>query len=134
MSSRVISVNSQKRAAQMFNFLSVIAVTFMPLFPLLMIWIAASIVVYSANIFHPNHLVRRYTKYAGYRFYGFAGASLASMIFSGILVKIAGDAQTLLLCIWLFGFLVVVPMGVWSLFKAHKEHWQEMLVQEKDYS
>lgn len=131
MSTRVISSSSQKRAAQMFNFLSVIAVTLMPIFPILMVWIAASIVVYSSNIFHPNHLVRRYTKYAGYRFYGFAGVSLASMIFSGILVKVAGNVQTLLLCIWLFGFLVVVPMGLRSLFKADKEHWQEMLVEDR---
>lgn len=130
MSTRVISVSSQKRAAQIFNFLSVIAVTFMPLFPVLLIWIAASIVVYSANIFHPNHVVRRYTKYAGYRFYGFAGTSLATMIFSGILIKVAGNAQTLLLCIWLIGFLVVVPMGIWSIFKADREQWKDMLVDE----
>lgn len=130
MATRVISVSSQKRAAQMFNFLSIIAVTFMPIFPILMIWIALSIVVYSANIFHPNHIVRRYTKYAGYRFYGFAGASLATMIFSGILVKIAGNAQTLLLCVWAFGFIIVVPMGLWSLIKADKEHWQDMVIDD----
>lgn len=133
MSTRVISVSSQRRAAQIFNFLSVIAVTFMPIFPLLMIWIAASIVVYSANIFHPNQVVRRYTKYAGYRFYGFAGVSLATMIFSGILVKVAGSAQTLLLCLWIFGFVIVVPMGLLALFRANHEHWHEMRVEEREY-
>ena len=102
----------------------------MPIFPLLLIWIAASIVVYSANIYHPNPLVRRYTKYAGYRFYGFTGASLASMLFSGVLMKIAGDALTLMASIWGLGILIVVPMGIWSLYKADRERWKEMLIEE----
>jgi hypothetical protein len=130
MPTRVLSISSQKRAAQIFNFLSVIAILLMPIFPLLLIWIAASIVVYSANIYHPNQLVRRYTKHAGYRFYGFTGMALASMSFSGILVRVAGDAVTLMLFIWLIGFLIVVPMGLWSLFKAGREDWNAMLIEE----
>jgi hypothetical protein len=130
MPTKVLSASSQKKSAQIFNLLSVIAIILMPIFPLLLIWIAASIVVYSANIYHPNPLVRRYTKYAGYRFYGFTGASLASMLFSGVLMKIAGDALTLMVSIWGLGILIVVPMGVWSLYKADRERWKEMLIEE----
>lgn len=130
MPTKVLSVSSQKKSAQIFNLLSVIAIILMPIFPLLLIWIAASIVVYSANIYHPNPLVRRYTKYAGYRFYGFTGASLASMLFSGVLMKIAGDALTLMASIWGLGILIVVPMGIWSLYKADRERWKEMLIEE----
>lgn len=130
MPTKVLSASSQKKSAQIFNLLSVIAIILMPIFPLLLIWIAASIVVYSANIYHPNPLVRRYTKYAGYRFYGFTGASLASMLFSGVLMKIAGDALTLMVSIWGLGILIVVPMGIWSLYKADRERWKEMLIEE----
>jgi hypothetical protein len=130
MPTKVLSASSQKKSAKIFNLLSVIAIILMPIFPLLLIWIAASIVVYSANIYHPNPLVRRYTKYAGYRFYGFTGASLASMLFSGVLMKIAGDALTLMASIWGLGILIVVPMGIWSLYKADRERWKEMLIEE----
>lgn len=130
MPTKVLSASSQKKSAQIFNLLSVIAIILMPIFPLLLIWIAASIVVYSANIYHPNPLVRRYTKYAGYRFYGFTGASLSSMLFSGVLMKIAGDALTLMASIWGLGILIVVPMGIWSLYKADRERWKEMLIEE----
>lgn len=132
MDVRIISVNSQKRAAQRFNLLSVLAILFMPLFPLLLVWIAASIVVYSANIYHPSPLVRKYTRYAGYRFYGCAGAMLASMIFSGILIKLAGNAQALLLGMWIFGMLVVVPMGIKSLIDAENENWAELRIEQAD--
>jgi hypothetical protein len=130
MSTKVLSPNSQKLSAQIFNFLSVIAIVLMPIFPILLVWIAASIVVYSANIYHPNPLVRRYTRYAGYRFYGFTGASLASMLFSGVLVEIAGGALNLMATIWLLGILIVVPMGIWSLYRAGHERWKEMWVEE----
>jgi hypothetical protein len=130
MSTKVLSASSQRKSAQIFNLLSVIAIILMPIFPLLLIWIAASIVVYSANIYHPNLLVRRYTKYAGYRFYGFTGASLASMLFSGVLVRVAGDALTLMASIWGLGILIVVPMGIWSLYKADRERWKEMSIEE----
>lgn len=130
MPTQVLSADSQKKSAQVFNFLSVIAIVLMPIFPLLLVWIAASIVVYSANIYHPNPLVRRYTRYAGYRFYGFTGTALASMLFSGMLVKIAGDAVTLMLSIWLLGMLIVVPMGTWSLYKAGRERWKEISIEE----
>jgi hypothetical protein len=129
MSPKIISCNSQKRAAQMFNLFSVVAIILMPLFPILMLWIAASILVYSSNIFHPNHLIRRYTKYAGYRFYGFTGALLATMNFSGALIKALGSASLLFLAIWLVGFLVVVPLGIFSIHKAGKEHWKEIWVE-----
>jgi hypothetical protein len=133
MSTKVISVQSQKRAAQLFNFMSIIAIMLMPIFPILLVWIAASIVVYSANIYHPNPVVRHYTKYAGYRFYGFSGSLLASMMFSSILLRAAGGAVALLMIVWTIGFLVVVPMGLHSLIRADRENWKEMLVEEGEY-
>ncbi len=45
-------------------------------------------------------------------------------------MKIAGDALTLMASIWGLGILIVVPMGIWSLYKADRERWKEMLIEE----
>lgn len=130
MLTRTISATSQKRAAQQFNFCSVISIILMPVFPLLLIWIAASIVVYSSNIYHPSPRVRAYTKWAGYRFYGLTGLMLASMLFSGLLMRLAGGAKPLLLGLWIVGFLIVAPMGLYALIKADKDNWQDITVED----
>ncbi|SNR65200.1 hypothetical protein SAMN05192560_0380 [Methylobacillus rhizosphaerae] len=125
-----ISAQSQKRCAQMFNLGSIIAITLMPAFPILFIWIGISIFVYSANIQHPCPQVRKYTQYAGYRFYGISGCLLASMIFAGVLIPLVGDAWHLVLILWAIAFTVVVPAGLSSLIKAHKESWHDMTVEQ----
>lgn len=123
-----ISAQSQKRCAQIFNIGSIVAITAMPAFPVLFIWIGISIFVYSANIQHPSPLVRRYTQYAGYRFYGVSGCLLASMIFAGVLIPMVGNALHLVLILWAIAFLVVVPAGLSSLIKARKEAWQDISI------
>ena len=127
-SQQKLSPESQRRAARMFNLGSVTAIVLLPALPVLLLWIAGSIVIYSANIFHPNPLVRSYTKYGGYRFYGFVGALLASMSFSSELRDLAGGSINLLMIIWAIGFLVVVPLGVRDVRRAGKENWQEFTV------
>ncbi len=112
----------------MFNLGSVITIVLLPALPVLLLWIAGSIVIYSANIFHPNPLVRGYTKYGGYRFYGFVGALLASMSFSSELRDLAGGSINLFLIIWAIGFLVVVPLGIRDVRRAGRENWKEFAV------
>lgn len=124
----IISAQSQKRCAQIFNIGSIIAITAMPAFPVLFIWIGISIFVYSANIQHPSPLVRQYTQYAGYRFYGISGCLLASMIFAGVLIPMVGNALHLILLLWAIAFLVVVPAGLSSLMKTRKESWQDIRI------
>lgn len=122
----IFSAKSQLRSAQIFNLGAVLATLCMPLFPIFFVWIGISIFVYSANIQHPNPKVRRYTQYAGYRFYGVSGCLLASMIFSGVLLSWVGGGLSLLLLLWLVASSVVVPAGIWSIMKARREPWQEM--------
>ncbi|MFJ5447139.1 hypothetical protein ACIKP9_12930 [Methylobacillus methanolivorans] len=124
--SPIISAQSQKRCAQIFNLGSIIATLLMPAFPVLFIWIGISIFVYSANIQHPSPQVRQYTQYAGYRFYGISGCLLASMIFAGVLIPMAGSAVHLILILWAIAFLVVVPAGLSALIKAQKQSWQDI--------
>lgn len=118
--------NKQKRAAQIFNLGSVLAIIFMPFFPILLLWIAASIVVYSSNIYNPDVRVCHYTKWAGYRFYGMVGSILASMNYSSLLSDIAGGAVELILILWLISFLVVVPFGIRAIVKASNENWEKV--------
>ncbi|MCB5186294.1 hypothetical protein LG201_13850 [Methylobacillus gramineus] len=131
MSSTTISAKSQKRCAQLFNIGSVIAMTLMPIFPVLFIWIGISIFVYSANIQHPSPQVRKYTQYAGYRFYGISGCLLACMIFAGVLIPLLGNALHLVLLLWLIGFVVVVPAGISALIKASKAPWKDFTIDDK---
>ncbi len=126
MASKVLSAASQKRSAQFFNIASVTAIVCMPVFPIVLVWIAGSILVYSANIYHPNPVVREYTKFGGYRFYGLVGALLATMNYSGLLTKLFGGAINLLLVIWVISLVIVVPFGVRAIVKAGKENWQEI--------
>ena len=121
-----LTPQAQLRAARMFNIGSVTAIVLLPMLPVLLLWIAGSIVIYSANIFHPNPLVRRYTKFGGYRFYGFVGGLLASMSFSSELNQMVGGGINLLMVIWAIGIVVVVPFGILAIVQAGKENWEAM--------
>ena len=121
-----LTPEAQLRAARMFNIGSVSAIVLLPMLPVLLLWIAGSIVIYSANIFHPNPVVRRYTKYGGYRFYGFVGGLLASMSFSSELNQVVGGGINLLIVIWAIGIVVVVPFGILAIVQAGKENWEAM--------
>ena len=128
-SKATLTPQSQLRAARIFNIGSVTAILLMPMLPVLLLWIAGSIVVYSANIFHPSPLVRRYTKLGGYRFYGFVGGLLTCMSFSNELKHIVGSGTTLLMVIWAIGVVVVVPLGIHAILQASKENWKEIALE-----
>lgn len=117
----IISAKDSCRAAQMFNFGSIIAVL---IAPLLMIWIAASIFVYASIAHHPNTKVAKYNQWAGYRFYGAAGSM---MVFGSGIYHIFNNWHGLL-AIWAIMFTIVVPAGILSIIKANNEEWLETQV------
>ncbi|HQR50176.1 MAG TPA: hypothetical protein PKW44_00895 [Methylophilaceae bacterium] len=126
MEPQILTAISQKRAAQLFNVLSMIAVILMPAFPILLIWGAGSIMVYAASAHHPNPVVREYIRYGGYRFYGLAGSLLVMLTFSNELKKIFGGALHMWLAVWAISFLVIVPLGLRDVWRARKEEWRDM--------
>lgn len=126
MEHQILTAVSQKRAAQLFNVLSMIAVILMPAFPILLIWGAGSILVYAASAHHPNPIVREYIRFAGYRFYGLAGTLLVLLTFSNELKKLSGGALHMWLAIWAISFLIVVPLGLRDVWRASREQWQDM--------
>lgn len=129
MSTQILSAKSQMRAAQLFNMLSMTAITLMPAFPVLLLWIAGSIVVYSTSICHPNPVVREYVKFGGYRFYGLTGSLLVVLTYANELKKMFGGALQMWLLIWLISFLVVVPLGLRDIWRASKEKWRDIRVE-----
>jgi hypothetical protein len=143
---RVISAKSSRFSAQLFNIASVAAVTagisalllgkllashkigFLPFvlsFPPLMIWLAASIFVYASIAHHPNQRTRHYHRWAGYRFYGATGAMV---VFGQLIYGILGGWNGLM-GVWALLFLVVVPWGLYDIWRASREDWQDMTIE-----
>lgn len=129
MTTQWLSAASQQRAAQLFNMFSVIAVTLMPAFPILLLWIAGSILVYASCAHHPNQVVCEYIRIGGYRFYGLVGSLVVVLIYSNELKTLFGGAMQMWLAIWLISFLVVVPFGLRDIWRASQEQWRDMSVE-----
>jgi hypothetical protein len=129
MTTLVLTAASQRRTAQLFNILSIIAVTLMPIFPILLVWGAGSIMVYASGAHHPNPIIRNYIRYGGYRFYGLGGTLLVILTFSNELKKLLGGALHMWLAIWALSFLIVVPLGLRDVWQAGRVEWKEMNVE-----
>jgi hypothetical protein len=127
---QILTALSQKRAAQRFNALSVGAILLMPAFPILLLWIAGSILVYAISAHHPNPRVQEYIRFGGYRFYGLVGALLISLTYTNELKRLFGGALEMWAAIWGISILVVVPFGLRDIWRAGKESWQDMQVDQ----
>jgi len=117
----IVAAKDSRLAAQAFNIGSILAVL---IAPLLMVWIAVSIFVYASIAHHPNTKVVAYNRWAGYRFYAAAGFMVP---FGPPIYEIFGNWHGVL-ALWAIMFIVVVPWGIWSVIKAHRELWSEILV------
>jgi hypothetical protein len=120
---RAIPADKCRFAAQVFNLATIVAVL-IPL-PLLMIWVGASMFVYAANAHHPDERVAQYTRRAGFRFYGIAGAMV---IFGQPIVSWLGGLKGVL-AIWAIFAAVLIPMAVWEILKARREEWRDIVVE-----
>ena len=123
---KLVSAAQCRRSAQMFIIGSILAVV---VFPLIMIWIAASIFVYASAAHHPDHRVGEFQRWAGYRFYGLVGSLVVVLNFSGEMKAWVGGGVNLLLAVWIVSLLVVVPLGIWDLVRISRENWRDMLVE-----
>jgi len=106
-------------SARLFNITSIIATL---VAPLLLLWIAASIFVYSSVAYHPNVRTAYYNRISGYRFYGAVGTMMVlgqpfSSLFHG---------WYRLLAIWSVLAIVVIPFGIWDIVRAGREDWQDL--------
>lgn len=116
---KIISAEQQRASARIFNLASMVAVLIPPL---LMIWIAASIFAYASVAHHPNPRVVHYNRFAGYRFYGVAGAMV---VFGQPIYGLFGNWHGLL-AVWAIMALAVIPLGLRDLIRVQRENWQDM--------
>ena len=119
---KIISAAQQRISARIFNLASMIAVLFPPL---LMIWIGASIFAYASVAHHPNPKVVHYNRFAGYRFYGVAGAMV---VLGQPIYGLFGNWHGLL-AVWAIMALVVIPLGLRDLIRVQRENWQDIEIE-----
>lgn len=143
---RIISASSSRFAAQLFNILTVTALTisltalllgkllashkigFLPFvlsLPPVMLWLGASIFVYASIAHHPNPRTTHYNKWAGYRFYGVMGSL---MVIGPAIYGMLDGWQGLMLVLAL-AVLIIVPWALFDIYRAAREPWQDMTVE-----
>lgn len=127
---KIITAAEQKRAAKIFTQLSCVAIL---LPPLVILWIAASIVVYASIAHYPNPRVVDFLRPAGHRFYGLTGSLVVVLNFSPQMSKWAGGWPHLALILWGIALLVVVVPGVRDILRANKENWQDMTIKVEQH-
>ena len=140
----LITAASCKRSARLFNLLAVattlLSVTlfsighmiadkklaFLPMamsLPPIMIWLAASIFVSASIAHHPDLTVRHYNKWAGYRYYAVVGTlTVLSNDLAHLPTGWAG--------VWALMLLTLVPWALYDVWKAGKENWQDIEVEQ----
>jgi hypothetical protein len=143
---RVISASSSRFAAQLFNFITVVAllisltalllgkllashkIGFLPFvlsLPPVMLWLGASIFVYASIAHHPNPRTTHYNKWAGYRFYGVMG----SLMVIGPAIYGLLDGWSGLMLVLGLAVTIIVPWAIYDIYKAAREPWQDMTIE-----
>ena len=147
---RLIPASSSRFAAQLFNILTVTALTisltalllgkllashkigFLPFvlsLPPVMIWFGASIFVYASIAHHPNPRTTHYNKWAGYRFYGVMGSL---MVFGPAIYGLLDGWMGLMLVLGL-AVVIIVPWALWDIYRAAREPWADMMIEVAIY-
>ncbi len=120
---RIIPAAAVRRAAMHMDIGNIVSMLLPPL-PLL--WFGASMLVYALHRHHPDPRVGEYTRWAGYRFYAVMGLIIPVGTF------FPGDAKVAWLVAWIVGILVIVPWSVWSLLRARREEWHDIVLPPAD--
>lgn len=123
--SKIVSAGSARRAALIFNIGNIVAIT---LPPLGMLWMAASMLIYTMNRHHPDERVGHYTQQAAYRLYGVVGFFVAAATF------IPGRGLVYYLVAWGLAAAVLIPWSLLDIVRIRREQWQDTVVKTEDYS
>jgi hypothetical protein len=116
---RVIKAASSRFAAMQMDIGNIVS---MLLPPLPVLWFGLSILVYAMHRHHPDPKVGEYTRWAGYRFYAVMGLIIPVGTF------FPGDAKVAWLVAWILGILVIVPWSAWSILRARRDHWEDIVL------
>ena len=119
----IVSGQSARKAAQLFNIGNIVAIL-IPL-PLGLLWMGGSMIIYAMNRHHPNQRVGHYTQQAAYRFYGVVGFFVAAATF------IPGNGWTWYLIAWALAALVIVPWSILDIVRIRRETWQDVAINQE---
>lgn len=119
---KIITANQCRFAAKVFNF-GTIASVLIP-FPLFIFWFGASMFVYAMYRHHPNPRVGFYTQQGAYIYYGLAGFLIPVLTFAP-----KEFFTEYWWALWALVGVVVIPLAVIQIVKAHKEEWQDTLIE-----
>ncbi|HQR51129.1 MAG TPA: hypothetical protein PKW44_05780 [Methylophilaceae bacterium] len=134
---KTVTAAEQRRAAQIFNICSCVAIFLLPLIIPALLWIAASIFVHASIAHHPNQRVRDFLYPGGYRFYGLVGSLVVVLNFSpkmsswvpGVVNLGPLHLPMFWVWVWVVSLLVVLPLGIRDIVRANRENWQDMTVE-----
>lgn len=115
---KIEPAEGSKKAARMFTYGNLVAVSFPALFVL---WFGASILVYAIYRHHPNPRVGFYTQRAAYCYYAVAGCLVPCLAFSP-----EGFIKNYWLLIWAVCATIILTLSVVILRQISRETWQDI--------
>ena len=118
-----IPAASARRAATLFNYGNLLAIL-IPL-PLGILWLGASMAVYTMNRHHPNPRVGYYTQWAAYRFYGLVGFVVAEATFYN-------EGLMAWLITWAVLAAILIPWTIYDLVRIYREPWQDTIREKEE--
>jgi len=119
---QLITAKAARRSASLFNYGNLIAIL-LPM-PIGVLWVGASIAVYTMVRHHPNERVGHYTQWAAYRFYGLLGLVV-------VVATFFGKSLMAWLITWAVFAAIMIPWTIYDLIKIYKEDWQDTLVEKE---
>jgi len=119
----MISAASARRAAALFDYGNLVAIV-LPVLGIL--WLGASMVVYTMLRHHPNPRVGYYTQWAAYRFYGLVGLVVAEATFYG------RGSWLVWLITWAVMAAILIPWTLYDLWRIYREDWHDTVLQKED--
>jgi hypothetical protein len=122
---RVVTGRSARNTATWMDYGNLVAVAFPPI---VVLWIAASMLIFALNRHHPNPRVGHYTQWAAYRLYGVTGAIVAMGFF------IPESHWGWYWLAWAGAALIIVPWTIVDLVRIYRERWEDVVIEQENAS
>ena len=113
---KIVTAESARRAAAMFNYGNILSAAIPVLIPF---WFGASMFIYAMNRHNPNPRVGYYTQWAAYRFYGLIGLIIPVGTFFPPDIRYY-------LATWAVIAAILIPWEIRDLRRIAREKWEDM--------
>lgn len=115
----LITADSSRKSAQLFNFGTIVAVL-LPV-PFFILWFGVSMIVYAMSRHHPNPKVGEYTQRAAYYYYALAGLLVPVLTFAP-----KEFLMNYWWALWLLCVVLMVPLAAWEIIRSNKDEWKDV--------